>query len=100
MASPAESVQAFIETKESEDADDDEEDDNGALTESQIKRQRRIIEFLKEKGQAQVWEIQKIFPDISKRTIRRDFRSLLKQGSIERVGERNKTYYKMKVILS
>jgi hypothetical protein len=100
MAPPAESVQAFFETKENEDAEEDEEDDNEALTESQIKRQRRIIEFLKEKGQAQVWEIQKIFPDISKRTIRRDFRSLLKQGSIERVGERNKTYYKMKVTLS
>jgi Fic family protein len=47
-----------------------------------------------------VWEIQKIFPDISKRTIRRDFRNLLKQKLIERVGERNKTYYKMKVNLS
>lgn len=101
MTPPVEPVQAFIEAKESEEAEDDEDDDSSeALTESQIKRQRKIIEFLKEKGQAQVWEIQKIFPDISKRTIRRDFRSLLKQGSIERVGERNKTYYKMKVILS
>jgi len=63
-------------------------------------RQNRIVEFLKQKGRAQVWEIQKIFPDISKRTIRRDFRSLLEQGLIERVGERNKTYYKMKVHFS
>ncbi len=70
------------------------------LTESQIVRQNRIVEFLKQKGRAQVWEIQKIFPDISKRTIRRDFRSLLEQGLIERVGERNKTYYKMKVHFS
>jgi len=67
------------------------------LTQGQIKRQNRIIEYLKEKCQAQVWEIQKIFPAISKRTIRRDFRSLLKQGLIERVGERNRTYYKLKV---
>lgn len=100
MAPPVEPVRAFVETKESAESEDDEDDDSDALTESQIKRQRRIIEFLKQKGQAQVWEIQKIFPDISKRTIRRDFRSLLKQGSIERVGERNKTYYKMKVNLS
>ena len=100
MAPPDEPVRAFVETKETAESEDDEDDDSDALTESQIKRQRRIVEFLKQKGQAQVWEIQKIFPDISKRTIRRDFRSLLKQGSIERVGERNKTYYKMKVNLS
>jgi hypothetical protein len=100
MVPMAETAQAFIEPKEGEDADDEDDEDLGALTESQIKRQRRIIEFLKEKGQAQVWEIQKVFPDISKRTIRRDFRTLLKQGLIERVGERNKTYYKMKVNLS
>jgi len=79
-----------------------EEDDasvmtNGELTDGQILRQNSIVEYLKEKGQAQVWEIQKIFPNISKRTIRRDFRSLLKQELIERVGERNRTYYKMKV---
>jgi hypothetical protein len=100
MAPIQQPAQVFIEAKESEEADDEEEDDLGVLTESQIKRQRSIIEFLKEKGQAQVWEIQKIFPNISKRTIRRDFQSLLKQGLIERVGERNKTYYKMKVNLS
>ncbi len=100
MAPIEQPAQVFIEAKESEAADDEEEDDLGVLTESQIKRQRSIIEFLKEKGQAQVWEIQKIFPNISKRTIRRDFQSLLKQGLIERVGERNKTYYKMKVNLS
>ena len=78
-----------------------EEDDavvaNEELSEGQVLRQNSIVEYLKEKGQAQVWEIQKIFPNISKRTIRRDFRSLLKQGLIERVGERNRTYYKMKV---
>lgn len=67
------------------------------LTDGQALRQNRIVEYLKEKGQAQVWEIQKVFPNISKRTIRRDFRSLLGQKLIERVGERNKTYYKLKV---
>jgi len=70
------------------------------MTGSQMMRQKRIIEFLKENGKAQVWEIQKIFSTTSKRTIRRDFRSLLKQGFIERVGERNRTYYKLKINLS
>lgn len=70
------------------------------LTDSQTIRQNRILEFLKEKGNAQVWEIQKIFPNISKRTIRRDFKSLLRQGIIERTGERNTIAYKIKISLS
>jgi len=81
--------------------DGDEGDDSGTgLTSGQILRQNRILTFLKEKGGAQVWEIQKIFPSVSKRTIRRDFRSMLKQGLIERFGERNTTSYKLKINLS
>lgn len=85
-----------IESEEEAKADD------GApfLTAAQIERQTLIMEFLKEKGNAQVWEIQKIFPRVSKRTIRRDFASLLEQGLIERTGERNTTAYKPKVNLS
>ena len=71
-----------------------------SLTAAQIARQNRIAEFLKEKGRAQVWEIQNIFPRVSKRTIRRDFRSMLEQGLIERTGERNTTAYKLKINLS
>jgi len=61
-------------------------------------RQQKILEILKEKGRAQVWEIQKIFPEVTKRTLRRDFESLLNQDLIERIGERNETYYQLKVI--
>jgi len=61
-----------------------------------VERQQKILEFLKENGRAQVWEIKKIFPQISKRTLRRDFESLLKQGIIERIGERNNTFYQLK----
>lgn len=87
---------------ESRLSDDLPEDgiNNDFLTSGQIARQNRIAEFLKEKGSAQVWEIQKIFPQVSKRTIRRDFRSMLEQGLIERTGERNTTAYKMKISLS
>lgn len=60
-------------------------------------RQETILKILKEKGQAQVWEIQKIFPEVTKRTLRRDFESLLNQGLIERIGERNETFYQLKV---
>jgi len=51
---------------------------------------------LKEKDKVQVQEIKQIFPDVSKRTIRRDFVQLLKQGLVEKIGERNNTFYKLK----
>jgi DNA-binding transcriptional ArsR family regulator len=59
-------------------------------------RQSRILEFLKERGRAQVGELKDVFPDISKRTLRRDFKDMLKQNLIERVGERNETFYILK----
>jgi predicted HTH transcriptional regulator len=60
-------------------------------------RQRKILDFLKEKGRAQVWQVKQVFPEVSKRTLRRDFESLVKQGIIERIGERNETFYKLKL---
>jgi len=59
-------------------------------------RQEKIISFLKENGRVQVWQIKKLFPEVSKRTLRRDFEQLLKQGIIERLGERNDTFYQIK----
>lgn len=56
-------------------------------------RQKQIIEFLKQNGKAQVWQIKEIFPDVSKRTLRRDFKDLLKNRLVKRKGERNDTYY-------
>jgi len=61
-------------------------------------RQEKILKILKEKGKAQVWEIQKIFPEVTKRTLRRDFESLLNQGLVERIRERNDTFYQLKVL--
>jgi DNA-binding transcriptional ArsR family regulator len=60
-------------------------------------RQGKILEVLREKGRVQVWEIKEIFPQVSKRTLRRDFESLLKKGMVERVGERNTTFYRLKI---
>jgi DNA-binding transcriptional ArsR family regulator len=59
-------------------------------------RQGKILEFLKEKGTAQVWQIQQLFPQISKRTLRRDFESLVQKGLVERIGESNNTFYRLK----
>ena len=59
-------------------------------------RQEKILKILKEKGKAQVWEVKKIFPEVTKRTLRRDFEFLLKRGKIERIGERNETFYQLR----
>jgi DeoR/GlpR family transcriptional regulator of sugar metabolism len=61
-------------------------------------RQEKILNLLKEKGRAQVWELKQIFPQTSKRTIRRDCECLLKEGMIQRMGERNNTFYQVKSI--
>ena len=60
-------------------------------------RKQKIIEILKQKGRVQVGEISEILPQVSKRTIRRDFVQLLEQGLIERIGQRNDTFYKLKI---
>lgn len=62
---------------------------------SMNEREQKILAVLKEQGRAQVWEIKEIFPDVSKRTLRRDFKNLLKQGMIVRMGERNETFYQL-----
>jgi len=59
-------------------------------------RKEKILEILKEKERIQVWEVNEILSDVSKRTLRRDFEQLLKQGLVERVGERNNTFYQLK----
>lgn len=73
-----------------------EEEISAAQSVSQDGRQGRIIQFLKEKGKAQVWQLKQVFPEVSKRTLRRDFENLLKQGLVDRIGERNDTYYQVK----
>jgi len=59
-------------------------------------RKKEILKFLKEKGKVQVWQVKEIFPQISKRTLRRDFEQLLKKNIIKRIGERNNTFYQLK----
>lgn len=77
---------------------------NGELKKQKIKkgkrvlsaRQQRIITLLKERGRAQVAEVQNVLTGVTKRTLRRDFKDLVEQGLVERVGERQETYYKLK----
>ncbi len=59
-------------------------------------RQKRILEILKQKNQAQVKDIEAVLGNVSKRTIRRDFAFLYKRGIVERKGDKNNTLYKLK----
>ena len=59
-------------------------------------RQKKILGLLKEKEKAQVWEIKQALPEVSKRTLRRDFRDLLEYGLVERLGEKNNTFYQVR----
>lgn len=59
-------------------------------------RQGKILEFLKNNEKAQVMDLQKILPDITKRTIRRDLDELLEMNKIARLGEFNQIFYKIK----
>jgi DNA-binding transcriptional ArsR family regulator len=61
------------------------------------KRQDRIVAFLKDQGRAQVKDLQEILPQVTKRTLRRDFQALLNREIVERIGQRNETYYQLKV---
>jgi hypothetical protein len=61
-------------------------------------RQKKIIETLKNKEKLQVQEIKQIFPDITKRTLRRDFENLVSRKLVRRIGSRNTTAYKLLVI--
>jgi len=59
-------------------------------------RQRKIMDFLTENEKAQVMDLQKILPNITKRTVRRDLDELLQLGKIIRLGEFNQVFYKIK----
>ncbi|MDP2910462.1 MAG: DeoR family transcriptional regulator [bacterium] len=58
-------------------------------------RKEKILTVLKEKEKIQVWELSKILPQVSKRTLRRDFDFLLKKGLIKRIGQGNNTFYSL-----
>jgi len=61
-----------------------------------LDRKRKILGVLKEKGKVQVGDIKEVFPEVSKRTLRRDFRYLVDTGAVERKGEKNETFYQLK----
>ncbi len=61
----------------------------------QTGRQKMILEYLGKNDKAQVMDLQKVLPDITKRTIRRDLDELLEAGKIVRLGDFNQVFYKL-----
>jgi Fic family protein len=58
-------------------------------------RQQKILEVIENRGKVQVGDLKKVLANVSKRTLRRDFDFLIKQGLVERVGEKNDTFYQL-----
>jgi len=58
-------------------------------------RKKKIIGILKERESVQVKDIKDALPNVSKRTLRRDFDVLIKKGLVQRIGESNNTFYKL-----
>jgi hypothetical protein len=59
-------------------------------------RQQKILELLRSRESVQVGELMQVFPNVSKRTLRRDFECLLAKGIVNRLGEKSSTFYKLR----
>jgi len=59
-------------------------------------RQSRILELMRNKPKVQVWELQKVLPEVTKRTLRRDLDDLLQRSFIIRQGEWNEIFYQIR----
>jgi hypothetical protein len=57
-------------------------------------RQKRILEIIKEGGKMQIQDLGPDFPNVTKRTLRRDISYLAGKKLIKREGKANKIFYK------
>lgn len=58
-------------------------------------RQAKMVEILRYKERVQVWELKKLLPEVTKRTLRRDLDDLLKRNLVIREGEWNDIFYRI-----
>jgi len=59
-------------------------------------RTEKILKILRSREKTRIGELKNIFPQTSKRTLRRDFEFLLNKGLVERIGEGKYTFYKIR----
>lgn len=69
---------------------------NHSLSDHYSERQKKILQILEKVEKAQVSDIIRDLPNVTKRTIRRDLDDLLKRDKIVRIGEWNQVFYKNK----
>ncbi len=62
-------------------------------TSKRKQRQEKILMIIKSVGKIQVQDIEPIFPNVTKRTIRRDISDLAEKNVIKRTGKANNTFY-------
>jgi len=60
-------------------------------------RHKKIVQLLRQKPSAQIRDFNKVLPEVTKRTLRRDLDFLLHQGLVARFGDKSKTEYKIKI---
>ncbi len=59
-------------------------------------RKEEIVKILSKVNRIQVGEVSELMPSVSKRTLRRDFQKLVEKGIVERTGNKNDTFYRLK----
>ena len=74
----------------------DTKENTSASKEDLSSRQSRILELMRNKPKVQVWELQKVLPEVTKRTLRRDLDDLLQRSFITRQGEWNEVFYQIR----
>lgn len=58
-------------------------------------RQGQVLRILKKQARVQVSDLKKHFPQLSKRTLRRDLQDLVERGLVEKTGEKKNTFYQL-----
>ncbi len=74
-----------------------ERQSSGGKVTSLNARQKKILELLENSVKLQVQDvIDELDEEVTKRTVRRDFKKLMKLDFVERLGKANLTYYRIK----
>ena len=62
-------------------------------------RQKRILEYIKEKGSVKLKDISVLFPKLSQRTVRKDLNIMVQRGVLSRQGVGRGSFYKINTAL-
>ena len=63
--------------------------------EALIPRQKALLDFMVQNKKAKIGDLEKLEPDVTQRTLRRDMERLAKTGYVRKIGRTNRTLYKL-----